>query len=524
MSNGYARQSSSVIITGGVINASDFNNEFNALLSAFDNTTGHNHDSTIGGGAPISLTASVTGVLDETNGGTGLSSYTLGDVIYASATNTLAKLAGSTSTTKKYLSQTGDGTASAAPVWSQPVFTEISGTAAVTQGGTGQTSYTDGQLLIGNSTGNTLTKTTLTAGTGVTITNGSGAITISVTSSTYQPIDDDLTALAGLSTTGFIKRTGAGTASTVSSIDLTADVSGILPTANGGTANGFFTVSGPATSAKTYTFPNASATVLTDNAAITVAQGGTALTTYTLGDIIYSSAANTLAKLAGNTTTTKKFLQQTGTGAASAAPAWGQPAFTDITGTLAITAGGTGATTASAALTALGGAVSTRQIISGNGLTGGGDLSADCTLAVGAGSSIIVSADAVSVDTASQADMEARTSGKVATADNLWFHPGVAKATVGFVPGASPTPISGYNVASITRNGAGDYTLNFANAFASANYMPVFSVEATATVNCRNVQVVNGGRGTSTLRFQMQDPGGTPTDYNWVTVVVFGDF
>ena len=45
-------------------------------------------------------------------------------------------------------------------------------------GGTGQTSYTDGQLLIGNSTGNTLTKSTLTAGSNITITNGNGSITI----------------------------------------------------------------------------------------------------------------------------------------------------------------------------------------------------------------------------------------------------------------------------------------------------------------------------------------------------------
>ena len=52
------------------------------------------------------------------------------------------------------------------------------GTLAVDRGGTGQTSYTDGQLLIGNSTANTLAKATLTAGTGVTITNGSGSITI----------------------------------------------------------------------------------------------------------------------------------------------------------------------------------------------------------------------------------------------------------------------------------------------------------------------------------------------------------
>jgi hypothetical protein len=62
-------------------------------------------------------------------------------------------------------------------------FTTLSATSAiaVTSGGTGQTSYTDGQLLIGNSTGNTLTKATLTAGTNVTITNGNGTITIAAT-------------------------------------------------------------------------------------------------------------------------------------------------------------------------------------------------------------------------------------------------------------------------------------------------------------------------------------------------------
>lgn len=54
----------------------------------------------------------------------------------------------------------------------------FTGTLAVANGGTGQTSYTDGQLLIGNTTGNTLTKATLTAGTGITITNAGGAITI----------------------------------------------------------------------------------------------------------------------------------------------------------------------------------------------------------------------------------------------------------------------------------------------------------------------------------------------------------
>ena len=51
-------------------------------------------------------------------------------------------------------------------------------TIAVNRGGTGQTTYTNGQLLIGNTTGNTLTKAALTAGDNVSITNGAGSITI----------------------------------------------------------------------------------------------------------------------------------------------------------------------------------------------------------------------------------------------------------------------------------------------------------------------------------------------------------
>lgn len=61
------------------------------------------------------------------------------------------------------------------------------GTLAVNRGGTGQTSYTDGQLLIGNSTGGTLTKTTLTAGNATSIINGSGAITVGLASSGVTP-------------------------------------------------------------------------------------------------------------------------------------------------------------------------------------------------------------------------------------------------------------------------------------------------------------------------------------------------
>jgi hypothetical protein len=60
----------------------------------------------------------------------------------------------------------------------------VTGTLAVTNGGTGQTnSFTDGDLLIGNTTGGTLNKAKLTAGSGISITNGSGSITIAATGS-----------------------------------------------------------------------------------------------------------------------------------------------------------------------------------------------------------------------------------------------------------------------------------------------------------------------------------------------------
>ncbi len=80
------------------------------------------------------------------------------------------------------------------------------------------------------------------------------------------------------STTG-----NAGTATTAGAGDsATAFFStGILEAAIGGTGNGFTLFSGPASTEKTFTLPNASATILTTNAAVTVAQGGSGAATLT---------------------------------------------------------------------------------------------------------------------------------------------------------------------------------------------------------------------------------------------------
>jgi hypothetical protein len=58
---------------------------------------------------------------------------------------------------------------------------------AVNKGGTGQTSYTDGQILIGNTSTGGLTKANIVAGSNVTVTNGNGSITISSTGGSGSP-------------------------------------------------------------------------------------------------------------------------------------------------------------------------------------------------------------------------------------------------------------------------------------------------------------------------------------------------
>ena len=59
---------------------------------------------------------------------------------------------------------------------------------------------------------------------------------------------------------------------------------------------------------------------------------------------------------------------------------------------------------------------------------------------------------------------------------------GIAKAWVNF-NGTTPTINASFNVGSITKNGTGDYTLNFTTAMSNANYAPVLT---GGTVNSTN--------------------------------------
>ena len=100
----------------------------------------------------------------------------------------------------------------------------LAGTLAVANGGTGLTATpTNGQLDIGNGTG--FTRSTLTAGSGVTITNGAGSITISSATSGGTVTSVDVSG----GTTGLTTSGGPVTSSG------TITLAGTLAVANGGT-------------------------------------------------------------------------------------------------------------------------------------------------------------------------------------------------------------------------------------------------------------------------------------------------
>jgi len=57
------------------------------------------------------------GTVGETKGGTGQTTFTLGDTLYATGTNTLGKLNGNVATTRKFRQQHGNGTAVTSDSW-----------------------------------------------------------------------------------------------------------------------------------------------------------------------------------------------------------------------------------------------------------------------------------------------------------------------------------------------------------------------------------------------------------------------
>lgn len=131
------------------------------------------------------------------------------------------------------------------------------------------------QFLALNAAGSGFEFRSIVAGDGILVSTVDGVTTVSISGGA------GISTLNGLSGTSqtFTNDTNMTVVSGGTAHALTW--AGTLSGSRGGTGNAFFSVSGPASTLKTYTFPNSNATVLTSAAAVTVAQGGTGAATLT---------------------------------------------------------------------------------------------------------------------------------------------------------------------------------------------------------------------------------------------------
>lgn len=302
MADGYVRQSSGLIINGAIIQDTHFNNEYNAIEAAFDEITGHTHDGTTGGGAPIPLGGSaISGILLPTNGGTGKANNAASTITISGAygltitltgataltfptsgtlVTTASKLSALAATTSAELAgvisdETGTGALVFAntPTLVTPVLGVATATSinkvAITAPATSATlTIADGKTL---TTSNTLTFTgtdssSVAFGTGGTVAYVANKLSVfaATTSSELAGVISDETgsgALVFANTPTLVTPVlGVATATSINGLTITSST-GTLTITNGKTASFSNSIVFAGTDSTTMTFPAASTTV-----------------------------------------------------------------------------------------------------------------------------------------------------------------------------------------------------------------------------------------------------------------------
>ncbi len=391
------------------------------------------------GGSPITTAGTLTFTLNTvvpTKGGTGLTTYTTGDMLYSSATNVLSKRAIGTS--GQVLTVSGG-----LPVWATPATSgtvtsvatstttgilltgspiTASGTLGINLPGSGGASaVVQGDILVGGA-GAAYAALAKGAANTVMVSNGTTAIWAGGTATSGQAL------------------TYNGTNVVWASLPGTGTVTSVALASAGGTP---ITYSGsPITGAGTITLTLG--TVLTSN-------GGTGLTSYTAGDTLYYASSTALSKVAIGAAHT--IMASTGT-----APAW-------VGGTASsgqvLTYDGTNVVWAAPAtagtVTSVGASSASGIIIASSPVTTSGTITFN--LPGTGGASAVVAGDLLLGGAGSYAGLAIGTVGKVLTSNGTtatWASP----ATSGTVTSVGVSSASGIIVASSPVTTAGTITVN----------------------------------------------------------------
>jgi Repeat of unknown function (DUF5907) len=260
------------------------------------------------------ITADLTGLASKA---TNINGGTVGAIPYQSAANTTTLLSGNSSATKKFLTQTGDGSAAAAPVWAGVAVSDITGTLPVANGGTGVTTVAANLVFAGPTSGATASAPSFRSLVAADLPAGS---TNYVINGTTQQASTDFNI------------SGSGT------IGTTLAVTGNTTIGGTATITGATTLS--ALTASKGVFTDASKR-LTSTGTLGTDQGGTGMTSFNSGGAMYATSTSALT-----TGTLPTSAGGTGLTSYTSGGALYTTSTTAITsGTLPISAGGTGSTT-----------------------------------------------------------------------------------------------------------------------------------------------------------------------------------
>jgi hypothetical protein len=248
-----------------------------------------------------SSSALVAGTLPVAAGGSGAVTFTANGVLYGNGTSALGVTAAGT-TGQVLLANT-----SGAPTWGSVPSTGAVTSFQTSLSGLTPSTATTGAVTLAGTLGIS------SGGTGETTRQAAiDALAGAVTSGQYLRGNGTDVVMSAIQVTDVptLNQNTTGSAATLTTpraiygnnFNGSADLTQIIASTYGGTGNGFTKFSGPTTSEKTFTLPNATATILTTNAAVTIAQGGTGTTTAQGAMNTFAGAVTSGSYLRGNGT------------------------------------------------------------------------------------------------------------------------------------------------------------------------------------------------------------------------------